>query len=1333
MSPSRWIPRHAALLVALAMSACVLVATRSELVIAREPLNDLAFHLPLSERLSEAIRAGEDPLDCWVSEWTLGHPVPRTYQPLGPLVVASIHVALDGRVALPTVFVVAHWLLLGLLPLAIFAGARLLRLPPGACAAAAVLSPLLSTDLLFGLELGSTCWRGSGLFTQSWAQCLLPLALGFGVRRVRGDGRLVPAALLLALTFSAHFVYGLIGALSLVLAAALPAPRPAGGIPAAAPRAVRLLTLGALTFALSAWLLVPLVLDRAWVNHSRWEAAWKWDSLGLPKVATLVATGRLLDFNRFPAVSLLALLGLAVVAGRIVLRKSEDSERLVLAGALLWLVLFCGRGAWDGLYDLIGMADVPLHRLIGGAHLFLVMLAGIGLAFLARLPPWFFSRLTWRHAPPLSAALGLLVAFLAIAPAIADRLQFVKTGESWGRETIALTDLERADIDAAVALCKQRGGRAWSGSAGGWGKDFGVKWTPFHAFLSMKRVPQVSFLFHAMALTSDVMVRFDESNPAHWRLFGVRTGVAPPDREFGDFTQPIAQFGRFHVFAGPGGGMFDLVDVVGALRCDRRSFYDVVDPWLSSEGPAQHRHLALDLEGRFPEPGFPSRPADEPFPQGAEPALGSVLSETREGETYGARVSVEADRAWVMLKMTWHPAWRATLDGAPAPTSHVTPGFVAVRVPRGEHDVSLSYEPGRMKLALLLLAAPALLGAILLERGGRLARAEARLAAPLASRATSLAASPGARELAGVVGLALLAGMPLLLPGLGSGHDAVAYPPRVVELHENVRHGILLPRWAPDLSAGHGQPFFLFTPPLPGWLAEPIFAATGDVSRAIGLSAFALLVLGIFLMRRAAKEIASNGASWTAAASFALAPYVLTDLHVRAAFSESAALMLSPLALLGLLRHARVGGARPLALASAGVALVGLSHHAFSLLLLPVLLSLAAFHGLAARSPRVALRQLAAIGLGVLASALAWLPGLLEAGLVHLKEAREGYFLWSVHLVAPWQVVWSRWGFGLSQAGTDDGMSFRLGPLLLLLAAAAGACAVDASRRSRVSTETDRSRLGLTALLLLGVIAGALLMTPWGAFAWRALPLLPSVQFPWRIAGPVTLLLCLLAALACDGVRERMAAFPARLPAHPARLPAHPARLLPAALVALTIVLGYPFARPGDRSHPDPLAWTPDEIARRGSLATSLEELEPLTVVERAPWSPILASVVEGAAVVSTERLTPEHWRLSLRGGPATIVLRLHDFPGWTVEGDGVTKLEPEPVTGRVRIAVLPGSPDRDRVAELRLRRTRVEWLGLLASAAGAIGIAALARKWGHPRNGDIRHFQSEMTKVPAR
>ena len=57
-----------------------------EVHIERVPVNDLAFHIAASQRLGQGVATAEPFLDPWVSEWSLGFPLWRIYQPLPHLI-----------------------------------------------------------------------------------------------------------------------------------------------------------------------------------------------------------------------------------------------------------------------------------------------------------------------------------------------------------------------------------------------------------------------------------------------------------------------------------------------------------------------------------------------------------------------------------------------------------------------------------------------------------------------------------------------------------------------------------------------------------------------------------------------------------------------------------------------------------------------------------------------------------------------------------------------------------------------------------------------------------------------------------------------------------------------------------------------------------------------------------------------------------------------------------------------------------------------------------------------------------------------------------------------
>src|SRR5262245_7258647 len=153
MNPSRE-RLYAVIFLSLVVALHSLVL-RPELAIAGADLNDNVFHYTLIEQIVDAVQHGENPLDAWSAEWSLGFPVLRVYQPLAHLLVAAVWFALGKSVPLMTVFVWVRFLSVVLLPLSFYAAARLLGFRRLTAAAAALLAPLVSTDVLYGIEYGS--------------------------------------------------------------------------------------------------------------------------------------------------------------------------------------------------------------------------------------------------------------------------------------------------------------------------------------------------------------------------------------------------------------------------------------------------------------------------------------------------------------------------------------------------------------------------------------------------------------------------------------------------------------------------------------------------------------------------------------------------------------------------------------------------------------------------------------------------------------------------------------------------------------------------------------------------------------------------------------------------------------------------------------------------------------------------------------------------------------------------------------------------------------------------------------------------------------------------
>ena len=1228
-----------------------------ELSISRVDLNDNVFHFTLIERIADAVQHGQNPLDCWSPEWSFGFPVLRIYQPLAHLLVVGAWLALGKAVPLLTVFVWARFLSLALLPLSFFAAARLIGLRRPAACAAALLAPLVSTNFLYGIEYGSFAWAGSGLYPQAVAAHLMLLALGFGFQAVRTGRRVIAAGVLVGLTLACHLIYGYMAAVSLLLLALLPD----AGIPRIR-RLGRTLAVGATALAVSAFQLLPLVEDAGLINHSRWEPVWKWDSLGAGQVLRWLFTGELLDHGRLPVLTVLAAAGVAVWAWRKFRGETDPAGAFAAAGAAFWILLYFGRPFWGPALLVLGAAeDMHLHRVIGGAQVFLVLLAGIALGAL------------WNSRRP-RGWIAAAVTILLLYPMVRERARFLANDAAWGRRNLAAYATAKPDLDAALAAARAEGGRVYAGLAAGWGGSFKIGDVPVYAFLSTARLPAVDFLYHSMALTGDLMLRFNDWNLAHYRLFNIRSVILPGQMSMSaPVFPPRGRFGNLQVFGAPGGGYFDVVDAAAAVKTTRRNFYDVNDRWLASPWVARREHLLLDWDGRAPA-GMQRIAPDAPLPfeiSGA-PEPGAVMGERQSGETYAADCEVLRP-AYVLFKMTWHPNWKAYVDGAARPVAMLSPGFAAVAVEPGRHRVEFRYEPGWSKP---VLAAAGLLVAALagwLRRRGIVAPALMRLPERVPE---------GLRIAAGIALLAAPVVLPLLTSSVLAGHDAFEYFPRVIEAHRNVTNGIVLFRWAPDLSHGYGQPLFIFRPPLFYWMAELWKLAGFDVITAVNLACALLVLAAAAAIFRLGRLYFGESGGWLAAAAYLFAPYFAVDLYVRSALEEFAAFPLFALALYGFGAWALERRRRDWVVGACAQAALLCCHFPAALLFTPLLL---AFLGLTAwheRSWRVFAAQAAGLGAALGLSAWSWLPALAEKQYVGMQRLLAG-FRYADHLVYLHQLFDWKWGYGLSVPGPDDGMSFSLGWSHVLVAAGAW---IWISRRRKHPGRSVAQFFGAAGVLL------SFLMLEDAVWLWDHLPLLAYVEFPWRLLSVAALCFAMLAA-ALGPALDALGRW---------RRPAL------AAALALLIVPNLFHLAPPRVADVDLALWTPARLASSGYESTTLAEVAPRTA-QFLPAAGMPSGAAAGDAQVRDTWRGPFDYRGTVAAPhPSMIRLPYAWYPGWQLRIDGRPAAAAAAAgSGLIVFPVLAGAHE----IELRFGRTWDRGLGEAISLFTAIALAAASRR----------------------
>jgi hypothetical protein len=1307
------------LLAALLLVASVgynLVGLYPEIALDTPDLNDNALHYTLVQRAAEALERGEDPTDPWVPTFVQGYPLFHHYQHLPHVTTALLYRALGGAIPLRTVFKALGYLLLSSFPLSIYWTGRRLGFRPLPAALAGLTASLLATDGLYGLDYASYVWRGYGMTTQLWGMWLLGPALGGMVTTVRDGRAYAGTTVLLAATLLSHTVLGYValvsGALIVLLAPRSELWRRAG----------RLAVLLILVAVAASYFLVPFVVDRPYLNRSVWETPGKYDAYGWEWTLKALVTGELLDYNRFPALTVLAALGLVVCVSR--WRQAEHYRLLVLFFGF-WLCLYFGRPTWGVLLDLLPMSrDLHLHRLIAPVHLGAIGLTGAGLA-------WLGEQVLARRQRWQVAGAGLLTLAL-LAPVYRERAEYLATNAQWRREDMAAFQADGGAMEALLAdLVARPPGRVYAGRSATWGAEYKIGSVPVYTLLAVNQFDNPGYLYHALSLNADIEGYLDEARPATFDLFNLRYVVAPADQSAPVFARPLAAYGRHRLYGVETSGYFDLVDSDMTWYGDRSEWFTAAQAWIQSD--------LVEL-GQHPAVVWGSAPAGEgaSLPLSAVPGsltsssaarqpCGRILSEQVEGNSY--TVEFEAGRTcWLLLKATYHPGWQATLDGRPVPTQMLAPSFLGVQVGPGQHRAEVVYSPGPLRAWLRLagLAVVALSAMVEWRWGGWKQRAR-RVADWLAGPQTVLRQAGGwlsssplarwsrdARWLAALLVLAVLAGLPMLQLKVMNGHDAFEYLPRTIEFYRGLEEGQIFPRWAPDLGGGHGYPFFIFNPPLIYYAASAFHALGLSVVASLDLACLALLALGGLGMALLAREFFGKAGGLAAGVGYVFSPFTLVNLYVRHAFADYAAMAFIPWAFWGLFRWAQPQSARRrevhLLSAAGAVALLTLSSNPVALVTVPALVLYAGFLAWRAKSWRGLGRGLWAVCLGLGLAAFFWLPALGERNWVRTDRLLSGYLNYRNHFVHLPQYLHSPWGYGLSLPGPEDGMSFGLGPVYLILLVAS---VVVAWRLRNRPDGTERGREQLW--FFVGLLGLALfLAADVSAWLWDALPLLHYLEFPWRIL----VLAAVATAFACG--------FPFLVVREPERR-----RWCLAIVLAGLFLTGMPHAKPEAYYETADAEYAPEIIAERGLAVTTAREYEPVWVATRpdrpAPASRLL--LLEGQVRVLESELsgTSYTWVLEV-SKPAQLRVATFFYPGWHLTVDS----QPRSLSIRNPYGLMDFSLEAGvHRVELDFGTTPLR-TGAAWTSGGALLLALLTVIWHRRRRRPPRRDPSPRLRVPA-
>jgi hypothetical protein len=477
-------------------------------------------------------------------------------------------------------------------------------------------------------------------------------------------------------------------------------------------RAARAAIVGVGGALVAAWVLVPLFANSKYAARTEYNTGTFWsNSYGGKKVMGWLFTGELFDYGRWPVLSVLVAIGALVCLWR----WRDERARMVLAFTVTGLLMFCGRGTIGPIVDhvLPGGKDLLLHRFIIGVHFGGILLAGLGLSYLAHTAyRQGVRKLTWARGVPAVAVL-LVLGLLVLTPAWRERAHYNALDAAGINYQRAVDATDGRDFTAlATEAWRAGGGRIYAGSPAS-SVQAKIGEVPAYIYLMDDDVDAVGFGLRTLSLMSDVEVRFDDSNAAQFNLFNIRWVILPVESTPTVPATPVRTQGRWQLWSIPTTGYLQVVDTTPAIEADRTNIGQRTASFISSPFPARGQIPVVAFAGATA--ARPTDPTSANLP-GSAGAVTTQYDRPDDG-VFGGEVDVKRSSV-VMLKSTFDPGWHVTVDGKPAKTQMLAPSYVGVAVSPGKHRIEFRYVTYRYYWLLLLIGGLTLLALAWIPRYG---------------------------------------------------------------------------------------------------------------------------------------------------------------------------------------------------------------------------------------------------------------------------------------------------------------------------------------------------------------------------------------------------------------------------------------------------------------------------------------------------------------------------------------------------------------------------------------------------------------------------------------
>ena len=472
-----------------------------------------------------------------------------------------------------------------------------------------------------------------------------------------------------------------------------------------------------------------------------------------------------------------------------------------------------------------------------------------------------------------------------------------------------------------------------------------------------------------------------------------------------------------------------------------------------------------------------------------------------------------------------------------------------------------------------------------------------------------------------------------------------------MEQFDNVlRSGVIYPRWVADINHGYGILTLIYYPPGFFYLTSAVNAVVGDwINTLFVISALALVASGLALYLLA-RTFYGTLASTIAAVFYMIMPTHMSDLYWRGGLPQFVGYVFPPLVIYFAYRLGREGKPAQYAGLALFYGLHLLTHLPVSLMFTYALAFYAAVWVIKERDWRIGARLGGGMALGLLLSAVYWLPAALETKYAY--EFATDLFPYHRSYITLLPIP--------DELGFHDffvvlNIVFVLSTLVVVV--------VTVSFRfiRRLDQASDFAVREWTPLSMWVVmaIATTFMCTSFSILVSKLLPKIQVAVPAWRWLALAGMFAALLVAAAIEAFRRPVVGLRANM------LWACRAAIVLVIAINVVFSIGWTIVRPLSNPTYNPTStssvvessWTP-------KASTHPQELPDSALVQVEP---------EGGAFEVT-RWLPQDREVQVKvDTPSLVRLKTYNFPGWTAKLDGKEVPMQSDKDGIQQVEVPPG------------------------------------------------------------